>query len=87
MLCTQTLEGVFLGAAIVEAFDSFKARERAEEAGIHQPGALSVVTQIDTAPPDLIGRRLSPRDVARLVRGGKKPPAASVRRRRAQQRA
>jgi hypothetical protein len=46
-----------------------------------------VVTHIDTAPPDLIGRRLSLRDVARLVRGGKKPPAASLRRRRAQQRA
>jgi hypothetical protein len=37
------------------------------------------------APLDLIGRRLSPRDVARLVRGGK--PAGSLRRRRAQQQA
>jgi hypothetical protein len=75
----QTHEAEFVGAAIVEAFDSFKARERAEEADIHQPGALSVVTRIDAAPPDLIGRRLSPRDVARLVsRGPKKPPAPSV---------
>jgi hypothetical protein len=39
-----------------------------------------------TAGPDR-GRRLSPRDAARLVQGGEKPPAASVRRRRAQQRA
>jgi hypothetical protein len=87
LVAYQTLEGVFLGAAIVEAFDSFKARERAEEAGIHQPGALSVVTQIDAAPPNLIGRRLSPGDAARLVRGGKKPPAAPMRRRRAQRQA
>jgi hypothetical protein len=42
LVAYQTLEGVFLGAAIVEAFDSFKARERAEEAGIHRPGAVSV---------------------------------------------
>jgi hypothetical protein len=53
----QTPEAEFVGAAIVEAFGSFKARERAEEAAIHQPGALSVVTRIDAAPPDLIGWR------------------------------
>jgi hypothetical protein len=69
----------FLGAAIVQAFDEFWARRRAEEAGIHQPGALSQVTPIDAAPPHLIGRRLSPRDIAALVkRGPKKPPAPSV---------
>jgi hypothetical protein len=79
LVACQTHQAEFLGAAIVEASDSFKARERAEEANIHQPGALSVVTQIDTAPPNLIGRRLSPRDVAVLIKSGpKKPPAPSV---------
>jgi hypothetical protein len=69
----------FLGAAIVQGFDEFRARRRAEEAVIHQPGALPQVTPIDAAPPDLVGRRLSPREVARLVKSGpKKPPAPSV---------
>jgi hypothetical protein len=37
-----------------------------------------VVTAIDAAPSDLIGRQLSPRDVAKLNGGPKKPPAPSV---------
>jgi hypothetical protein len=79
LVAYQTPEAEFVGAAIVEAFDSFKARQCAEEADIHQPGALSVVTQIDTAPPNLIGRRLSPRDVAVLIKSGpQKRPAPSV---------
>jgi hypothetical protein len=45
----------------VTAFDQIKARERAEEAGIHQPGAMSVVTQVDVRPSD--GRVVS-NDVA-----------------------
>jgi hypothetical protein len=79
LVAYQSHQAEFVGAAIVEAFNSFKARERAEKAGIYQPGALSVVTAIDAAPPDLIGRRLSPRDVAVLIKSGpKKPPAPSV---------
>jgi hypothetical protein len=79
LVAYQSHAAEFLGAAIVQAFDEFWARRRAEEADIHQPGALSVVTQIDTAPPNLIGRRLSPRDVAVLIKSGpKKPPAPSV---------
>jgi hypothetical protein len=79
LVAYQTPKAEFVGAAIVRAFDEFRARQHAEEAGIHQPGALSQVSQIDEAPPDLIGRRLSPRDVARLVKAGpKKPPAPSV---------
>jgi hypothetical protein len=72
-------EAEFVGAAIVEAFDQSQARERAEAAGIHRPGALSVVTQVDAVPAELIGRKLSPRDVNRLVTSGpKKPPAPSA---------
>ena len=37
----------FLGAAVVEAFDQIKARERAEAAGIHQAGVMSIVTQVE----------------------------------------
>jgi hypothetical protein len=79
LVAYQSHQAEFLGAAIVEAFDQIKARERAEEAGFHQPGALSVVTQVDAVPPDLIGRKLSPRDVKKLVTSGpKKPPAPSL---------
>jgi hypothetical protein len=80
LVAYQSHQAEFLGAAVVEAFDQIKARERAEAAGIHQPGAMSIVTQVDAVPPDLIGRKLSPRDVKKLVTGGpKKPPAPSVR--------
>jgi hypothetical protein len=79
LVAYQSREAEFLGAAVVEAFDQIKARERAEAAGIHQPGALSVVTQVEAVPPDLIGRKLSPRDVKKLVTSGpKKPPAPSL---------
>jgi hypothetical protein len=79
LVAYQTHQAEFVGAAIVEAFDQIKARERAEEAGIHQPGAMSVVTQVDAVPPELIGRKLSPRDVKKLVTSGpKKPPAPSL---------
>jgi hypothetical protein len=79
LVAYQSHQAEFLGAAVVEAFDQIKARERAEAAGIHQPGALSVVTQVEAVPPDLIGRKLSPRDVKKLVTSGpKKPPAPSV---------
>jgi hypothetical protein len=75
----QTHQAEFVGAAIVEAFDQWKARERAEAEGIHQPAAMSAVTQVDAVPPDLIGRKLSPRDVKKLVTSGpKKPPAPSL---------
>jgi hypothetical protein len=73
LVAYQSHQAEFLGAAVVEAFDQIKARERAEA------GALSVVTQVDAVPPDLIGRKLSPRDVKKLVTcGPKKPPAPSV---------
>jgi hypothetical protein len=79
LVAYQTHQAEFVGAAIVEAFDQWKARERAEAAGIHQPGAMSVVTQVEAVPPDLIGRKLSPRDVKKLVTSGpKKPPAPSL---------
>jgi hypothetical protein len=79
LVAYQSHEAEFLGAAIVEAFDQIKARERAEAAGIHQPGAMSIVTQVDAVPPDLIGRKLSLRDVKKLVTSGpRKPPAPSV---------
>jgi hypothetical protein len=88
LVAYQSHSAEFLGAAIVEAFDPPRAREKAEAAGIHQPGALPVVTRINAVPADLIGRKLSPRDVAILVRGeAKKPPAASLRRKREQRRA
>jgi hypothetical protein len=88
LVAYQSHHAELLGAAIVEAFDPPRAREKAEAAGLHQPGALSVVTRIDAAPADLIGRKLSRRDIAVLVRGeAKKPPAASLRRRREQRRA
>jgi hypothetical protein len=81
LVAYQSHEAEFLGAAIVEAFDQSKARERAEAAGIHQPGAMSVVNQVDAVPPDLIGRKLSPREVKKLVTSGpKKPPAPPVSR-------
>jgi hypothetical protein len=80
LVAYQSHEAEFLGAAAIEAFDQIKTRERAEAAGIHQPGAMSVVTPVDAVPPDLIGRKLSPRDVKKLVTDGpKKPPAPSVR--------
>lgn len=79
LVAYQSHQAEFVGAAIVEAFDQLRARERAEEAGIHQPGAMSVVTQVNDVPPDLIGRKLSPRDVKKLITSGpKKPPAPSV---------
>jgi hypothetical protein len=66
----------FVGAAIVEAFDPYLARERAEAAGIHQPGTMSTVTQVDGVPPELIGRKLSPREVMKILSNGPKKPAA-----------
>jgi hypothetical protein len=40
---------------------------------------MSVVTQVDAVPPEVIGRKLSPRDVKKLLTSGpKKPPAASL---------
>jgi hypothetical protein len=53
LVAYQTHQAEFVGAAMVEAFDQIKARERAEEAGIHQPAAMSVVTQVDAVPSDL----------------------------------
>jgi hypothetical protein len=79
LIAYQTHQAEFLGAAIVAAFDEFKAREAAQRAGIHQPGALAAVTQVSAVPADLIGRKLSLRDVKKLVTSGpKKPPAPSV---------
>jgi hypothetical protein len=37
LVAYQTHQAEFVGAAIVEAFDQHRARERAEEAGIYQP--------------------------------------------------
>jgi hypothetical protein len=79
----QTHRAEFVGAAIVRAFDQFKAREKAEAYGIHQPGALSVVTQVEGVPTELDGRKLSPRDVMKILKanpiaGPKKPPAPSL---------
>jgi hypothetical protein len=49
----------------------------AEELGrLLKSGALSVVTSVDAVPADLIGRKLSPRDVKKLVTSGPKKPAA-----------
>jgi hypothetical protein len=79
LVAYQTHQAEFIGAAIVEAFDPYLARERAEAAGIHQPGAMSTVTHVDGVPPELIGRKLSPRDVLNILNSGaKKPPAPSV---------
>ena len=79
LVAYQSHQAELVGATIVEAFDPFRARERAEADGIHQPGALSTVTHIDAAPPELIGRRLSPRDVRKIIKSGPtKPPAPSV---------
>jgi hypothetical protein len=70
LVAYQTHAAEFVGAAIVEAFDPFKARERAEAEGIHVPGVLSTVTHIDAAPPELVGRKLSPRDVHAIIKSG-----------------
>jgi pyridoxine/pyridoxamine 5'-phosphate oxidase len=70
LVAYQSHEAELVGAAIVEAFDQWS--ERAEAACIHQPGAMSVVTQVEAVPPDLIGRKLSPRDVKKLVTSGPK---------------
>jgi len=79
LVAYQSHQAEFLGGAIVAAFDEFKAREAAERAGIHHPGALAAVTQVSAVPADLIGRKLSPRDVKKLVTSGpKKPPAPSL---------
>jgi hypothetical protein len=83
LVAYQTRQAEFVGAAIVEAFDPYLARERAEADGIHQPDAMSTVTHIDGAPPDLVGRKLSPRDVVKILKASskacpKKPPAPSV---------
>ena len=77
LVAYQSHQAEFVGAAIVRAFDEFKARETAEADGIHQPGMLSVVTRVDGVPPELIGRKLSLRDVMKIVtRGPKKPKPA-----------
>ena len=47
LVACQSHQAEFLGAAVVEAFDQIKARERAEAAGIHQAGVMSIVTQVE----------------------------------------
>ena len=78
----QTHQAEFVSAAIVEAFDPYLARERAEAQGIHQPGAMSTVSHVDGVPPELIGRKLSLRDVMDILKTAstkkKKPPAPSL---------
>jgi hypothetical protein len=76
LVAYQTQQAEFVGAAVVEAFDPYLARERAEAQGIHQPGAMSTVTHVDGVPPELIGRKLSPRDVLKIINSGPKKPAA-----------
>jgi hypothetical protein len=70
-----------LGAAIVEERDPMLARRKADNLGLGQPGPCTV-DRLDPAsvPAELIGRRLSRGDIARLIAGPKKPPAPSVRR-------
>jgi hypothetical protein len=81
----QTDQGEFVAAAIVESFDIGMAREDAEAAGIHTPGALSTVIQVTGVAGEWIGRRLLPGDVARLLETvPKKPPARSIARRKRQ---
>ena len=79
LVAYQSHQAEFVGAAIVEAFDPFKARERVEAEGIHQPGMLSTVAHVDGVPRELIGRKLSPRDMMKIISSGpKKPPAPSL---------
>jgi hypothetical protein len=71
-----------IGAVIVDEFDPILARHTADELGLSFPGPCSA-EKLDPAdvPPELIGRKLTRRDIGRLVSAGpKKPPAASVRR-------
>lgn len=70
-----------LGAAIVEEFDAMRARMKADELELGFPGPCSA-ERIDPAdvPAELIDRRLTKRDIARLVAGPKKPPPPSVSR-------
>jgi hypothetical protein len=37
---------------------------------------MSTVTHVDDVPPELIGRKLSPRDVMKIIGSGPKKPAA-----------
>jgi hypothetical protein len=79
LVAYQTHQAEFVGAAIVQAFDPYLARERAEAQGLHQPGAMSTVTHVERVPPELIGRKLSPRDVMKILNASpKKPPAPSL---------
>jgi hypothetical protein len=78
LVAYQTHQAEFVGAAIVEAFDPYLARGRAEADGIHQPGAMSTVTHIDGAPPELIGSKLSPRDVMKILKASSKASPSVV---------
>jgi hypothetical protein len=68
----STIDGAsFAGGTIVQAFDPVSARDDAEAAGLHVPGApLSIVTQLDAAsvPPELIGRKLSRAEIPAAAR-------------------
>jgi hypothetical protein len=73
-----------IGLAIVSAPDEILARDTAEAANLHWPGALCLVDELDpdSVPAVLIGRRLTAENF--IV---KKPPARSARRRTALSRA
>lgn len=69
-----------LAAAIVEApLGEFDARERAAPLAPDGTEAAYVDELADPAPADMVGKRLTPRDIrALLERMDKKPAAASV---------
>jgi hypothetical protein len=74
-----TQDDEFLGAVIVEAGDQILARVVAEESGLAYPGALSTGEEMDPedVPADMIGRRITGREIIRLLQ--KKPIAPSAR--------
>jgi hypothetical protein len=82
LVAYQNHQAEFVGAAIGEALDPDSARERAEAHGIHQPGAMLTVTQVSAVPVELLGRKLSRRNVMDILKANstkkKKPPAPSL---------
>jgi len=69
----------FLGAVIVEAGDEILARIVAEDNGLAYPGAFSTGERLDPedVPADMIGRRITGREIIRLLQ--KNPIAPSAR--------
>lgn len=88
-LTFQSHDGALVGAAIVDAFDPFQARMRANAEGLNPGGALCTLDRLDPqgVPPEMIGRMLSPAEAYGLIELleradpiPKHPPVPSVRR-------